>query len=129
MKKYLFVILLSLSLPTQAITLDDLYKRYSPEGESAFDAERGKQLWNQKHTAEDGKIRQCSTCHGNDLSKSGEHVKTKKVIDPMARSVNAERFTKMKKIKKWFKRNCKWTVGRECTNQEKGDLIKYLTQF
>ncbi len=129
MKKYLLIALLSLSLPTQAITIDEVYKYYSPDGEAAFDAERGKQLWNQKHTAEDGKIRQCRTCHGDDLTKSGEHVKTKKVIDPLAQSANAERFTKLKKIKKWFKRNCKWTVGRECTNQEKGDLIKYLIQF
>jgi len=129
MKKYLLVILLSLSLPAQAITLDELYKRYDPQGESAFDAERGKQFWHKKHTAKDGSIRQCTTCHGDDLTKPGEHVKTKKVIDPLAPSANAKRFTKMKKIKKWFKRNCKWTVGRECSNQEKGDLIKYLTQF
>jgi len=129
MKKYLLVILLSLSLPAQAITLDEIYKRYSPQGEAAFDAERGKQLWDKKHTAEDGKIRQCRTCHGDDLTKPGEHVKTKKVIDPLAQSANSERFTEMKKIKKWFKRNCKWTVGRECSNQEKGDLIKYLIQF
>ncbi len=129
MKKYLLIVLLSLSLPAQAITIDELYKHYSPDGEAAFDAERGKQFWNQKHTAEDGKIRQCSTCHGDDLTKSGEHVKTKKLIDPLAQSANAERFTELKKIKKWFKRNCKWTVGRECTNQEKGDLIKYLIQF
>lgn len=46
----------------------------------------------------------------------------------MAASVNPKRYTKMKKINKWFKRNCKWTLGRECTNQEKGDILKYLSQ-
>jgi len=30
------------------------------------------------------------------------------------------------KIEKWFKRNCKWTFGRECTLQEKGDLILFM---
>jgi len=130
MKKYLLIILLSMSLPAQAITLDELYKTYSPQGAAAFDAERGKKFWDKENVSEeDGKIRTCHTCHGDDLTKSGKHIKTKKVIDPLAQSVNAERFTELKKIEKWFKRNCKWTVGRECTDQEKGDLIKYLIQF
>lgn len=129
MKKYLLIILLIPSLPAEAIMLDNLYKQYSLQGETAFNPVRGKQLWESKNIAEDGKVRQCSTCHGDDLSKSGRHVKTKKIIEPMAQSINPERFTELKKIEKWFKRNCKWTVGRECTDQEKGDLIKYLIQF
>ncbi len=44
----------------------------------------------------------------------------------MAVSVNPERFTKTKKIKKWFKRNCKWAWGRECTAQEKGNFLTYF---
>ncbi|MEA3244387.1 MAG: DUF1924 domain-containing protein, partial [Pseudomonadota bacterium] len=31
-----------------------------------------------------------------------------------------------KKIEKWFKRNCKWTLGRECTAQEKADFLAYI---
>ena len=104
-------------------------KYYSESGALSFDASRGEQFWRQKHTAEDGSQRSCGTCHGDDLKASGKHKKTGKVIDPMALSVNAERYTKMKKVKKWFKRNCKWTLGRECTNQEKGDVLQYLSQF
>jgi len=48
------------------------------------------------------------------------------VIDPMALSVNPERYTDPDKIEKWFLRNCKWTLGRECTAQEKGDVLTYL---
>ena len=55
-----------------------------------------------------------------------EATKTGKVIDPMAPSVNPKRFTDAKEIEKWFKRNCTWTVGRECTPQEKGDFLSYL---
>ena len=102
---------------------------YNPDGELLFSAERGEQLWNKPNIAEDGKDRRCTSCHGDDLTRPGKHAKTGKVIDPLAPSVNAERFTKQKKVKKWFKRNCKWTYGRECTTQEKGDLLMYLSQF
>jgi cytochrome c553 len=129
MKSLVFITLFMLSLSANAITLDEVYKHFSPDGAAAFDAARGEKIWKTKHISDKGDERQCNACHGDDLTKSGKHVKTKKVIDPMARSVNPERFTEMKKIKKWFRRNCKWTIGRECTDQEKGDLIKYLSQF
>ena len=45
----------------------------------------------------------------------------------MARSVNPERLTEVKKLNKWFLRNCKWTYGRECTAQEKGDILVWLS--
>ncbi len=101
---------------------------YNTSGNLTFDAKRGEQLWNKKRMV-DGKQRDCNTCHGDDLTRSGEHVKSGKIIKPMAYSVNKERFTKQKKVEKWFKRNCKWTYGRECSTQEKGDLLKYLSQF
>jgi hypothetical protein len=44
----------------------------------------------------------------------------------MAPSVNPERLTDQRKITKWFKRNCKWTLGRECTHREQGDVLAYL---
>jgi len=30
------------------------------------------------------------------------------------------------KTEKWFLRNCKWTMGRTCTAQEKGDFLAYF---
>lgn len=107
---------------------DEAFKTYSKNGKLKFDAKRGQAFWTKKFPSKEGKDRQCSSCHGQDLTKMGKHAKSGKVIKPMASSVNSQRYTKMKKIKKWFKRNCKWTVGRECTNQEKGDILKYLTQ-
>ena len=32
----------------------------------------------------------------------------------------------MKKVAKWFKRNCNDVLDRECTAQEKGDVLSYL---
>lgn len=130
MRTCLFVCLMMLSMTATAETLDSLLKRYDPKGGSAFNVERGKQLWNKQFLpGEDKVVRSCTVCHGKDLTKSGKHAKTGKVIAPMARSVNPERFTDYKKVEKWFTRNCKWTLDRECTPQEKGDLLKYLAQF
>jgi len=124
----LFVLLFSFPA-VHAMNIDKALEYYSDSGTLTFNAQTGEALWNKKFTAEDGSSRSCTTCHGENLHKSGKHKKTGKKIEPMALSVNAERYTKMKKIKKWFKRNCKWTVGRECTMQEKGDVLKYLSQL
>ncbi len=135
MKKYRYlvtcvVVALVMSTAVQAQSpIEERMAFYNPNGELIFSAERGERLWNRVNTAEDGKERRCATCHGDDLTRPGKHAKTGKVIDPLAPSANAERFTKLKKVKKWFKRNCKWTYGRECTTQEKGDLLMYLSQF
>jgi len=93
--------------------------------QSVFTAERGKKLWKQTQTIS-GKPRSCASCHTSDPRQTGKHVRTGKPIKPMAPSVNSDRFTDPKKIAKWFKRNCKWTLGRECNAQEKGDFTKYL---
>ena len=48
---------------------------------------------------------------------------TGKAIEPLAPSANPKRLTDPEHIEKWFLRNCKWTLGRECTPQEKGDFL------
>lgn len=104
-----------------------LLQSYLASGASEFSAERGKIAWQKKMTPKPGQEASCSTCHGTDLKQKGEHAKTHKVIDPMAISIQSDRYQDVKKIKKWFKRNCKWAWGRECTSQEKGDFLAYLT--
>jgi hypothetical protein len=71
-------------------------------------------------------MRACTSCHSNDLTQPGRHATTGKAIEPLAPSVNAKRLTERRRIEKWFKRNCKWTLGRECTPQEKGDLLSFM---
>ena len=53
---------------------------------------------------------------------------TGKTIAPMAVSANPERFTDEAKIEKWFRRNCKEVVGRECTAAEKADFLAWLVR-
>ena len=88
-----------------------------------FSAEAGHRTWYRV----EANGRSCTSCHGRTLTVRGRHEKTGKPIEPMARSVNPERLTEVKKMNKWFLRNCKWTYGRECTAQEKGDILVWLS--
>ncbi len=88
-------------------------------------AERGKELWTRNQTVS-GQLRSCASCHTANPRRAGKHIRTGKAIKPMASSVNSSRFTDAKKSAKWFRRNCKWTLGRECSEQEKADFTRYL---
>ena len=125
-------ILLGLGLAVAAVpaayaenAVDTLLAEYTAAGGANFSADAGKELWFKQFTTE-GEQRACTTCHGEDLTKPGKHISTGKTIEPLAPSANAKRLTDTKEIAKWFKRNCKWTVGRECTAQEKGDVLTFL---
>ncbi len=112
----------------QANPIDEMFDAYQQAGVASIDPQQGKALWNKPFITEKskGKRRSCASCHGLDVTQSGEHLRTGKVIEAMAKSVNGKRFTDSKKIKKWFKRNCKWTLGRECSTQEQADILKFL---
>jgi hypothetical protein len=122
------VTVLTVSSGASAAVIDDVLKGYQAEGAGPFDTKRGEQMWNKDYPdpKSPGKVRNCHVCHGKDLTAKGKHVKTGKAIDPLAPSANKERFTDQKFIEKWFKRNCKWVLGRKCTPQEKGDFLMYL---
>jgi len=94
---------------------------YRQQGVVQTDAEKGRKLW----YANNGE-RSCTSCHGELPADAGKHVKTGKAIEPMALSVNPGRYRSAKKIEKWFLRNCKWTYGRECSTQEKADILAWL---
>ena len=87
-----------------------------------FSAKRGEVFYKENH----GQEWSCASCHTDNPANVGSHAITKKVIQPLAPSVNAERFTDLTKVEKWFKRNCNDVLKRECTTQEKGDFITYL---
>jgi hypothetical protein len=94
---------------------------YRQQGVEQTDAERGRKLWYATNTE-----RSCASCHGEIPAVAGRHVKTGKKIEPMAPSASPGRYRSAKKIEKWFLRNCKWTYGRECSTQEKADILTWL---
>jgi hypothetical protein len=120
----LLSLLLVASSPLWAASAaNDRLREYYANGASTADANRGAQLWQRKQGD-----RACTSCHGDSPQQAGQHVKTGKLIDAMAPSINAERFRDSSKTEKWFLRNCKWTFGRECSVQEKADILAWLGQ-
>jgi cytochrome c553 len=129
MKSRILIMTLLVSVPlsfshAESTAVNNLLHDYAIQGANTADAEQGKQLW-QKTFNKNGE-RSCASCHTKDLTQHGKHIKTNKDIKPMSPSVNPERLTDGKKINKWFKRNCKWTLGRECTAQEKTNFLVYI---
>jgi Domain of unknown function (DUF1924) len=94
----------------------------STPGFTGFSAARGETFFKTKH----GGDWSCVSCHTDNPASQGKHAKTDKLIKPIAPSANAERFTEMAKVEKWFKRNCNDVLDRVCTPQEKGDVLAYL---
>ncbi len=128
-RKYTGIAALIFALPfyAHADAVSELEVEYQAKGASNFSATKGEALWNSTFIdPKKGDKRSCTSCHTTDLKQPGKHAKTGKVIQPMAPSINPERLTEAKKIRKWFTRNCKWTIGRECTDQEKGDVLAFL---
>lgn len=122
-KLFAIVIIMPFISVNASESTENLLNRYQSNSAKIFSAEAGKALW-----GKDINGRSCVACHGSDVKKEGRHLRTGKIIQPMAPSVNLKRFSNIKKIEKWFLRNCKWTFRRECTIQEKGDILRWLDQ-
>ncbi len=91
-----------------------------------FDAKRGEEIFTSKHIGKKAKEISCTTCHTSNLSNSGENTFTGKTIEPLSPKANPKRFTDIKEIEKWMKRNFNDVYNREGTALEKGDVTTYI---
>jgi len=98
-------------------------ERWSAQAGAPGQPDRGRAFFNSRHGGEWS----CASCHGNPPTASGRHASTGKAIDPMAPAVNPRAFTDTAKVDKWFRRNCKDVLQRECTAAEKADVLAYVT--
>ena len=112
---------MALALTAGAVTPQDLLKSYEAQSGKASPA-RGEQFFNVKH----GNEWSCASCHENPPNHDTKHIVTGKVIKPLAPSANSARFTDEAKADKWFKRNCNDVLTRDCTAQEKADVLSWL---
>lgn len=121
------LVMLAMHASASAGPVDELLQEFRAQGAGNFTVAAGEQLWEREVIdPKTRQVRRCALCHTADLRKMGKHATTGKVIEPMAPSANAERLTDVAKMKKWLARNCKWTLGRECTPQEKGDALTMI---
>lgn len=93
----------------------------------SLSAERGAALYRSEHPGRDGATVSCASCHTANPKQPGR-TRVGKRIEPLAPAVNPERFTDAAKVEKWFRRNCMDVLQRECSAQEKGDFIAWLSQ-
>ena len=103
-------------------TPTELQAQYAAAAGTAPSAARGERFFADRH----GRDWSCASCHGNPPAQAGKHASTGKPIEPLAPAANAQRFTDLAKVEKWFRRNCNDVVGRECTPGEKADVLAWL---
>jgi cytochrome b len=89
-----------------------------------FSAEEGRKLYSESRV-QDGQPISCSTCHTDHPRQAGR-TPAGKIVEPLAPSANPRRFSDRRDVEKWFKRNCKQVLGRECTAEEKGNFMTYV---
>lgn len=106
----------------EAASLASQLEGYVAASGQAASAQRGQQFFTTKH----GQEWSCSSCHGQPPTRPGKHASTGKVIAPLAPAFEPTRFTDPAKTEKWFRRNCKDVLSRECTAAEKADVLAFL---
>ncbi len=115
---------LALPLAAAANPILETYRAQAKQENAAFKdftVAAGQKLYSTK-----GAELSCASCHTDSPKAEGKHVKTNKLIAPMAPSVNPKRFSDAANVEKWFKRNCNDVLSRACTSQEKGDFMTYV---
>ncbi len=122
------VLLTVLSATSQAATPQSFLEGYAQEAKAqnpafkGFSVKAGESFYKQTH----GGDWSCSSCHTDNPTAVGKHAVTSKLIQPLSPNANPERFIDVAKVNKWFKRNCNDVLKRECTAEEKGNLLTYL---
>ena len=117
-----FSLLLFASLHVMAATPTELLAGYTAQAGQTANANKGEAFFKASH----GQEWQCTSCHGKSPMTGGRHASTDKAIEPLAPAANAKRFTDSAKVEKWFRRNCKDVLARECTAAEKADVLAWL---
>lgn len=115
------IVVSMIAFNSHASELDKLFDEYRTQGAHTFDPTAGQALWRQDFGG-----RSCTSCHADSPREPGRHQRTGEPIEPIAPSVNSDRLTDLRHMKKWLLRNCKSTLGRECMAQEKGDVLTWL---
>lgn len=105
-----------------AATPAELAAGYTVQAGAPPSAARGEQFFTMKH----GHEWSCASCHTSSPTQAGRHAATGKAIGALAPAFNPERFTDAAKSEKWFRRNCKDVLARECSAAEKADVLAWL---
>jgi hypothetical protein len=92
---------------------------------AGFSAAKGEAFFAARHAGGEADTPSCTSCHTTSPFNAGQ-TRAGKPIEPLAPSKAAERYTDLAKVEKWFLRNYKSVLGRECSVQEKGDFLAFV---
>lgn len=97
-------------------------ERWNARAGSPGQAARGEAFFASRHGGEWS----CRSCHGAPPLQEGTHAGTGKPIAPLAPIANPRAFTDEARVDKWFRRNCRDVLDRECSAGEKADVLAWL---
>ena len=120
-----FTLLLFVTVNACAATPAELLAGYVSQSGQSANASKGETFFKANH----GQDWQCTSCHGQSPTVGGRHASTDKAIEALAPAANPKRFTDNAKVEKWFRRNCKDVLARECTAAEKADVLAWLVSL
>ena len=103
-------------------SIGDQLRHWSAQAGRPGDAERGRAFFETRHGGEWS----CASCHGAPPTGAGRHAVTGKSVEPLAPARNPRAFTDAARVDKWFRRNCRDVLARECSAPEKADVLAYL---
>ncbi len=104
---------------------DTIVTHFQKMAGNSGSSERGKTLFKGNFSGGKPDTPSCTTCHSRSPANAGK-TRAGKTIEPMALSRTPERYSDLKKVEKWFRRNCKSVLGRVCSAQEKTDFLAFM---
>ncbi|MEJ6004663.1 DUF1924 domain-containing protein [Paucibacter sp. AS339] len=119
---HLFALLLWLPSLASSAAPADLLAEYSAEAGRPANPQQGQRFFTLTHGGEWS----CASCHQALPTTAGRHAGTGKTLEPLAPAFNPQRFSSSAKVEKWFRRNCKDVLSRECSAAEKADVLAWL---
>ena len=116
--------LLWLSGAATAATPAEILSAYAAKAGSPPSAERGEKLFTSKNKG--GVFESCADCHTAEPTRTGRDQMAEKSMPALAPAANAKRLTDAYRVETAFRLNCKDVLSRECTAQEKADVLTWL---
>jgi hypothetical protein len=108
---------------SQTTRAADLLATYTRQAGGTASAERGQAFFARKFGRD---FDSCAACHGAVPVRAGKDLVSEKAITALAPAVSPQRFTDKAKVEYRFAQNCKDVVGRDCSAQEKADVMSWL---
>lgn len=108
----------------QAATPAEILAGYTAQAKSTPSPERGQQFFTRKFKG--NLYESCADCHTATPAGRGKDLTSEKLMSALAPAANSRRFIDPVRVEHFFRLNCRDVVGRDCSAQEKADVLSWL---